>query len=216
MALEIQHNFLILKAKKRTSHPPDELPTGYSPYSSATYYNAANAEAIRKILDTLDVETKLKDKVVPVNKYRSVNTVYQQIYQGWRYLIERCDTPELKYANLRAQMSLRRERDRVRIYWNTRSCPTINGIDIHLEGFDIESGATAVLSWKEVLLKWGTDTKDGEIIENKISLTDDEVSWVYNYFASLQDVIVVRANSAGYKVVKNAKLAEAIREERGG
>ena len=219
MPLESQHNFLRLKLRKRPAKGAEELPKGYSPYSSATYYNLGNAQAIQKQLDTLDPTNKTKEIIFKVDKYKSVNTVYQQIYQGWRYLIEKCDT-EGKYATLRVQMSLRKERDRVRLYWNSRSCPTINGVAIELAGIDVElvdnpDAQSTAFNWKESLMAWATNAADGTIEERKIVLSAEELEWARGYLLPFPDLVILRLDGAGYKLTKNARLAQAIREERG-
>jgi len=216
MSVEKNHSFPTLKMVHRKKRPADELPVGYSPYSSATYYTEETAKEIKTYLDTLDPNNKTKEIVFPVTRFKSVNTVYQQIYLGWRFLCERLDTADKKYSNLRAQMSLRKEKDRVRLYWNSRSPLMVNGVAIELEGIEVSvENPEVVVSWKEAIMKWALEAKDGSVEERKITFSDDEVDWIRNYLASFTDIVIVRLNNSGYKLTKNAKLAAAIREERG-
>src|SRR3990167_3935253 len=123
MPPEKQHNYF---SKKKRSTPREQLPSGYSSNSSATYYNLANAQAVQKHLDTLDPNNKTKEILFRVDRFKSINTIYQQIYLGWRFLIEKLDTPDKKYAYLKSQMSLKRGKDSVKLVWSSKSVPTVN------------------------------------------------------------------------------------------
>lgn len=208
---EQQHNFIRLKKKRNI--PADELPAGYSSNSSATYYNEQVALAIKKELDKLDPIAKNSNLRIPITKYKSVHTIYQQIYLGWRYLIEKLDTPDKKYASLRNQISVRKRRHCVELFWNMRSCPTLGGVEVVLDGVEIENTANTV-GWQESVVEWANDAVDGAILDQKIELSEDEIQWLRDYFAPSQDIVIIRCNSAGYKITKNAALARAIREEK--
>lgn len=209
---EQQHNFFRLRKKRNI--PADELPKGYDGNSSASYYNEASALALKKELDKLDATTKIANLQIPVTKYKSVHTIYQQVYLGWRYLIERMDTPDKKYTDLRKQLSIRKRRHCVEVYWNMRACPTLGGVELVLNGVEVEN-TNSILSWQESMMEWSNTAKDGAVDEKKIDLSQDEIQWLHAFFATSDDVVIIRANHAGYKITKNAALARAISEERG-
>lgn len=187
-------------------------PYGYSPYSACPYYTLKNAEAVKKYLDAMDPLDKSKSYSFPATRYRTVHTLYSQIYHGWRYLIEREDTPDKRYLNLRRMIRIKKFKNRVVFEWGPSSAPVIAGVPLELNGFEIiveEHG------YKTVIRKWCEQAPEGAIEEMKINLLPEEQEWIRTYVIPFVSIIVIRCNECGYKLTKNSKLAEAIKQERG-
>lgn len=199
-----------------------DKPKGYGENSDTPYYAEKFALKLKPILDTLDPETQLKVKVFRAAPGESINTVYLRITQAWKYLIDRMDTPDRKYEVLRGMIQVRKKTFEVKLAWATSRSASAPARDfIVSEDEDLGDGVPEEdkerpVNWREDLMMWASTSADpSPPIEMKIRLEEEDRQWVDAYLSAFSDIVIIRLDLLGYKVVKNSKLAAKIREERG-
>ncbi len=209
MAPELNFDF---KIKARPKENPLR-PEGYSPYSNCSYFCKSNADLVKKYLDALDPAAPSKSYCFPATQYKSVHTVYSQLYHGWRYLIEHEDTPDKKYSELRSKIRIKRKKNRVVLVWAlNKSAPTLAGVPLELDGMEIE---VEEYGWKAMVRKWCEQAPEKDVNELKINLLPEDQEWLRTFVIPFPSIVVVRADSKGYKLTKNTALAEAIARDQG-
>lgn len=214
------HRFELLKRRAREHAVATGVPSkpeGYVATSIMSYYNVTAAKNLKPILDKIIAERC--EYTFPSNNRKSVNTIYAKVYQAWRFLADHMDEADARYTTLRGQTSIVKYRTYVRIEWGGRTKRTLG----YQEGFTgaqpIAPDDPSPLSWREEIMQWATgpDLQEGAILEKKITLTPDEQEWLKAYILTgFADIVAVRVIAQGYKLVKNTRLAQALREEMEG
>jgi len=193
--------------KFKVSIKARDNPHTYSPNSVATYYTESSAIAVQKWLDRLNPEDKSTTFKFPSGPSRSVNTIQKMLTDGFRYLIDKMDTPDGKYAGLRRQLTIRKKKRYCIMEWNRVASTVIHGHVVELDGFDVEIDE---YGFKGIIRKWCEESRDGAVDEAKVKMTDDDIDWLHTFVGAFPDVLVIRANYGGYKLWKNKAAAEEL------
>ena len=207
---------------KRRQANTDSLPSGYSTASSAGYFSKKYADLLRPTLDALDPTTQAVGKKFYTKPYESIHTLYKKIYEGWRYLIERDDTPDKKYATLRDMIEIRKCKHFISLVWTAKNLnpepyATEDLLTGHTDSTTGESDETTSkpMTWREQIMEWCMNAPNGVVLEQKHRMSGDEQGWLIAYLADFRDIVIISLDGFGLKLAKNEKLANKIREERG-
>jgi len=218
--MELEHKFSITQKPKSTRIiPEDERPKGYGKHSATAYYNIDCAKSVQKWLDKLDLEDKSNILYFPIPKYKTVRTIYDQIYYGFRFLIERLD-PDKKYLALRQQLSIKKEKNRIKVYWKPLRRVTIledgEVFNIKQDEQATHEHSNVINNWQTTLVKWAENSPDPSTCQQRINLDMDEIQWIRDYLLSgfSNNIVIVYINPSGYKLAKNTRLVEAMKREK--
>lgn len=197
---------------KVTIKPRGNIPETYGPTSNATYYTEAAALAVKVWLDRLNPEDRSSTFRFPAGPSRSVHTIQKMLNDGFRWLVDKMDTPDGKYAGLRRQITVSKRKRYCLLQWNRVAKTVIHGHIVQLDGFDVKVDE---FGFKGIIRKWCEESKDGAVDEAKVKMNEDDLDWLHTYVGAFPDVLIIRANYAGYKLWKNKAAAEELARRRG-
>lgn len=103
------------KMRKQVLHSiidKEKRPPTWSKASCSPYYKEHFALELKKHLDAMMDDREDRMWLFADFKWLSKNSLYLMLNQAFRYLVDRMDTPEQKYANLRQIISVTKAKDK--------------------------------------------------------------------------------------------------------
>lgn len=209
----INRNRLRDKLKREQSQV--EHPDGWRKTSTSSYYTERHALQLKPTLDALIADPDLVKVFTAEKMKKAVSTLYLQVWQSWKYLIDHLD-PDGKYAELRRAICIGKGRGTIRLHRQKRSYETVP-----LEADDESEAAGAALSerrlkWKSYLLNFIENAVEGEIYEETgLHLIQEDLEWLHTYLTGIDDkYATIRVSPSGFKLVKSEALAHQIKQKR--
>lgn len=173
----------------------DNKPLNWMVSSNAPYYKEVYAIWIQRTIDAMLADNK--DRFFACSKMKTRrNTLYQQVNQAWRYLIDKLDTPDKTYAKARELIIVRRVPNGILL----KLAPTIADLDMP----DISEGDefSDDNEWRVELDEFISKAPDGSIFHHKdVFISNEEIAGLEASFISL-DNIVYRITNTEIKVIK--------------
>ena len=173
------------------------LPNRYKTGSVTPYYKEKYAQIVKEqIADPILADPEHHSIFVSSLKMgKSRGTVQQMLVQGWQHLIE-CSDTEGKYAKLRSQVEIKLEAGGVLVRWRTPKLAVVERTDV------------AEFGWQDALEKFMVEAKDGETLDLKFSLDQQELAILKQQLEDISETFVtLHVSEKQLKLQKNIKLA---------
>lgn len=187
------------EAKRFEARNNPNNPNGWSGISNASYYREAFALELKGYLDTLaDAGPSKEFYFDAVKARRSPKTIQSRFNQAFLYLVERLDTPDKKYEQLRSVIEVARESRGVRIRWKP--------LKEKLEGELLDSAAPSLL-WYEEFEAWLDMAEDGmSFTRTNVRITGEEQTRVRDSLMNLGNFHIIRLDDNQIKIVREDKI----------
>ncbi len=191
-------------------------PDGWSANSNATYFREKHALKLRIILDAM-AEDKMSDRVLESKKFGMMkHTLRTFVDQAWKYLIKHMDTPERKYATLKAMIKATAHPHGLKLRWVYDEPVSEDGylgktVERELEEF-VEAPANKsekdlnkhIPKFKDDLIAFIEGAPDESKFERvKLDLNPDQLEYIEDLVDGVEGLIKIELTSSNVKLFKS-------------
>lgn len=160
----------------------------------ATYYKEAYAKQLKIQLDLMEADPeKLSYLWDNFKMGLSRKSLIQRLQQSWLYLIDNLDTPDQKYLKLRGMVQIRKHPKGVVLEWR------MSKISVDLTATPITPEKLLDRKeWKAQVDKFLETSKKGEVLDIKVTLIQEDISWLKEYL--FKDDRIVEMNISKHRI----------------